>query len=193
MGGSGSGNRCQIGKRTTSDMWRLDVRRLHRDGLLTPGMGFGWMWSRNGKKVAEIGIYVHEQRVILKYRTRPSGCAEWEDKEYPVALEWTACRFGGQRVWFLCPICGRRVAVLFGGSVYACRHCHNLAYEVQREQPHYRLLRRSQKMRDMLGGDSWHIKPKGMHQRTYDRLVDEYFAIDAAMEDAICKKFGFSL
>ncbi len=36
MGGFGSG-RGQHGKDTTSDMRPLDIRKLQRDGLLTPG------------------------------------------------------------------------------------------------------------------------------------------------------------
>ena len=54
MGGMGSGRRYQGGKDTTSDMRALDVRRLQRDGLLTPGRAFGWNWSRNGETVASI-------------------------------------------------------------------------------------------------------------------------------------------
>ena len=41
MGGFGSG-RGQRGKDTTSDMRPLDIRKLQRDGLLTPGQAFGW-------------------------------------------------------------------------------------------------------------------------------------------------------
>jgi hypothetical protein len=53
MGGFGSG-RGQGGKDTTSDMRPLDIRRLQRDGLLTPGRFFGWNWLRNGETVASI-------------------------------------------------------------------------------------------------------------------------------------------
>jgi hypothetical protein len=49
MGGFGSG-RGQSGKDTTSDYRALDVRRLQRDGLLTPGRSFGWNWTRNGER-----------------------------------------------------------------------------------------------------------------------------------------------
>jgi hypothetical protein len=52
MGGMGSGRRDQGGKRTTSGCYRLDVRKLQRAGLLTPGGSFGWHWSRNGEAVA---------------------------------------------------------------------------------------------------------------------------------------------
>jgi hypothetical protein len=49
MGGFGSG-RGQRGKNTTSDMRPLDIRKLQRDGLLTPGRAFGWHWTRQRRR-----------------------------------------------------------------------------------------------------------------------------------------------
>jgi hypothetical protein len=46
-----------------------------------------------------------------------------------VPLEWTACNFGGERPWFICPGagCSRRVAVLHAaGKHFLCRHCYDL-------------------------------------------------------------------
>ena len=175
--GSGSGHR---GKDTTSQMWALDIRRIQRDGLLTPGRSFNWQWSINGEKVADINIRTEHGRVILNYRSRSHG-DEWQPTEYPVYLEWTGLHFGGRRAWFLCPGrgCGRRVAILFGGGVFACRHCHDLAYDSQRDDAGSRAMRRADTIRRRLGwgagianpiGD----KPKGMHWRTYQRLLSEY-------------------
>lgn len=175
MGGFGSG-RGQDGKDTTSDMRPLDIRRLQRDGLLTPGRAFGWHWTVNGEEVASIQMRTEADRVILNYRSRSNG-GEWQPMEYPVYLEWTPCHLGGRRAWFLCPArgCGRRVAILFGGSIFACRHCHKLAYECQRESVDDRAARRADTIRRRLGwqpgilnGEGW--KPRGMHWRTYERL-----------------------
>ena len=142
MGGIGSGRRYQGGKDTTSDMRPLDIRKLQRDGLLTPGQAFGWYWMRNGKEVASIQIRTETDRVILNYRSRSNG-GEWQSMEYPVTLEWTGMHFGGRRVWFRCPAlgCGRRVAILYGGAIFACRHCHKLVYECQRESDGDRAMR----------------------------------------------------
>jgi hypothetical protein len=171
-------------------MWRLDVYYLHRNGMLAPGRASTLNWNRNGERIASIGMLAETGRIILKYRTRPPG-GEWEDKEYPVALEWTACHLGGQRPWFLCPCCGRRVAVLYGGSVYACRHCHNLAYTCQREAVHSRLLSRALKIRGRLGWESDHgQKPKGMHQRTFERLAWEHDRFNAASWMALADKLN---
>ena len=179
MGGFGSG-RGQHGKDTTSDMRALDIRQLHRDGLLTPGQFYGWNWLCNGKKVASIQIRTEADRVILSYRSRSNG-GEWQTMEYPVYLEWTGCNLGGKRAWFLCPAqgCGRRVARLYGGSVFACRHCHSLAYECQRETDVDRAMRRADTIRRRLGWPAGIAnpiggRPKGMQWRTYLRLLNEY-------------------
>lgn len=97
--------------------------------------------------------------------------------EYQVQLEWTPCHYGGTRAWFRCPAagCGRRVAVLYGGRIFACRHCHQLAYDSQNQTVHSRALGRTQAIRMKLGGspsllEDFPGKPKGMHWRTYYRL-----------------------
>lgn len=179
MGGLGSG-RGQRGKETTSDMQPLDIRRLHRAGLLTPGRVFSWQWSVCGREMASIQIRTEVDRVILNYQNRTHG-GEWRPMEYPVCLEWTSCTLGGRRAWFVCPAqgCGRRVAVLFGGSIFACRHCHKLAYASQRETKDDRAIRRYNTIRRRLGWKPGFLngyggKPKGMHWSTYERLKAEH-------------------
>ena len=174
MGGYSSGRHG--GKRTTNDMHVLDIRKIARAGLLKPGCSFSWQWTRGGEKIASIGLRTETDRVVLNYRSRSNG-DEWQDMNYPVYLAWSGCNYGGQRAWWLCPAvgCGRRVAVLYGGKVYACRHCHKLAYRTQREQPHDRAGSKADKLRDRLGWEAGILngngdKPKGMHWRTFDSL-----------------------
>jgi hypothetical protein len=120
-----------------------------------------------------------DEPVILAYKHR-SGYEEWKDEEYPVEISYTKCNFGGERRWFLCPArgCGRRVAVLYGGGIFARRYCRQPVYECQREAPHYRALRKAQNLSIRLGGtgciDEIVFKPKGMHRRTFDRLERKY-------------------
>lgn len=195
MGGFGSGPR-RGGKNTTRDLRALDIRRLQRDGLLTSGRSFNWQWSISGEKVADINIRIDADNVILNYRCRSNG-GEWQQVEYPVFLEWTACSLGGRRAWFLCPGrgCGRRVAILFGGSIFACRHCHALAYQCQRETYDDRAMRRAEKIRRRLGWEPGIAnpegsKPKGMHWRTFRELKAEHdtFAEESWM--GLAKRLG---
>ena len=181
MGGFGSGRRG--GRSCTADMRSLDVRKINRTGLLMPGRSFGWQWSRNDEVTASINIGVEDGRVFLDYRnrsTRHNG-GEWEPMRYAVWLDWTPCTFGGRRPWWRCPAvgCGKRVAVLFGGRVFACRRCHNLAYRCQRETDDDRAGRRADTIRARLGWDAGILngnggKPKGMHWRTFERLHNEH-------------------
>ncbi len=175
MGGIGSGRHWGSGKDTTFDYLALDVRRLQRDGLLQPGRSYKLTWSRNGEAFAFIDIRTEWDHVRLLYRHRRPG-EDWKSEDYPVTLERTSCNYGGQRPWFRCPAlaCGRRVAILYSGGIFACRHCHRLNYESQHEQPYERALSRCQNIRVRLGGHpgigSFPEKPKWMHWRTYIRL-----------------------
>lgn len=163
------------GRSTTSGYLFLDVRYLQRKGYLRPGMGSSQRWSCRGEPSGSINLSACDGYVKLSYRTRNRWSQEWEQKEYPVLLEWTRCNYGGERPWFKCPAarCGRRAAILYGGSIFACRRCHNLAYESQSETRHGRMLTKTQAIRVKLGGEpcgDFPPKPKGMHWRTYYTL-----------------------
>jgi hypothetical protein len=77
-----------------------------------------------------------------------------------VSTTTTACRFGGTRLWFLCPgihnPCGRRCVSLFlppRGNAFACRLCHNLTYRSSQEHDKRidRLMRNPELLSVMLG------------------------------------------
>lgn len=194
MGGFGSGRHG--GKSTTDDMHVLDIRKIARAGRLTPGQSFGWQWTCNGEKIASIIMRTDTDRVTLDYRARDRG-GEWQAMNYPVRLSCTPCTYGGQRAWWLCPAvgCGRRVAVLYGGKVYACRHCHQLAYKTQRERSHDRAGSKADKLRNrlkwepgILNGNG--IKPKGMHWTTFERLQTRHDALVNQTLVGVMAKFG---
>jgi hypothetical protein len=179
MGGFGSGRK--FGADCTDDYRSIDVRRWQRDGYLVPGRQLDWQWTRNGEKVAAISVKIESGRLRLIYSYRRNG-GDWESLDYPVCLQTTACHYGGERYWFTCPAagCGRRVAVLYlGGKIFACRHCYRLAYKSQREAHDDRATRKADKIRAKLNWQPGILnlpggKPKGMHWKTYFRLMEEY-------------------
>ena len=181
MGGMGSGR--YSGRRCTDDMHPFDVRKIHRQGLLKSGSTLTWQWSCGRETIATIRLGIEWDRVILDYRNQSaySNGGEWEQMHYAVRLDWTRCALGGHRVWWLCPAlgCGRRVAVLYGGRVFACRQCNGVAYRSQREPDDDRATRRADAIRRRLGWEPGILngdgdKPNGMHWRTYWRLRDEH-------------------
>jgi len=196
MGGIGSGRRWHWdAKDTTDSMYSLDVRRLARKGLLAPGNRFGWHWSRGGERIGQIQIEARIGSINLSYRSR-SGGDDWESMNYPVQLISQPCNLGGERQWFACPArgCGKRVALLYGGRIFACRHCYRLAYPSQREQAFQRYQRRADSIKSRLGWDSigwgdWGPKPKGMHQCTFERRLAEIDHFEAASNAAFVGYF----
>jgi hypothetical protein len=185
-------------RNTTDDYRSIDIRRWQRDGLLATGHYFHWSWTRNGERIASIGVRVQSETVTLIY-THSRWDSEPRAMEYAVNLERTSCYYGGERAWFRCPArgCGRRVAILYSAGCFVCRHCLQLAYESQREQPHYRALHKAQGIHEKLGGtgiiDDPVFKPKGMHWRTFERLRWR-FECEAHRADLLaCARFGIAL
>ena len=132
MGGRGSGRRSRFdGKLETRDSMPLDIRKITRKGLLVPGSSFSWQWLVNDRKVAGISIRVGFRRsMTLSYRKVSTG----EVVEQTVQTQISPCHLGGQRHWFTCSCCNKRVAILYApGQHFACRDCCGLGYSTQKE------------------------------------------------------------
>ncbi len=199
MGGIGSGRHWRYdSKATTSDYRAIDVRKWKRKELLKPGSSFSWQWSRGDQVLASIQVNAKTDRIILTYRYK-NKASNWEKVTYPIYLNWTPCNLGGKRPWFSCPIrkCHRRVAMLYWGGIFACRHCYKLAYSSQREELHDRAARRADKIRDrldwepgILNGEG--LKPKRMHRKTFQRLRAIHNKFVNLSLKAASLKFGIS-
>lgn len=167
---------------------KLDVRWLQRNGCLDESGHVYFHDRRIGPDA--VTIEVHPGYLALTYRVQLPGEQQARDIQSLVPLDWVACHFGGSRPWFICPNpeCRRRVAILYVNVVFACRHCHRLAYQCQKETDDDRALRRANTIRRRLGWKpgtlnppGWHIdpawhwyKPKGMHRETYSRLLNAH-------------------
>ncbi|MDO8775186.1 MAG: hypothetical protein Q7K57_42070 [Burkholderiaceae bacterium] len=194
MGGRGSGRHSSYsGKSETSDSSPLDIRKISRKGLLVPGRSFSWEWTVNDRVVSGISIRVESGALVLSYRKKSTG----ENVEQRVQTQTSACHLGGQRHWFTCPKCCKRVAVLYApGRYFACRQCGGLAYATQKEGIGNRASTKADKIRIRLGWQAGILngeggKPKGMHWKTYQRLKSQHDALVQVSFKDIGRKLGF--
>ena len=102
-----------------------------------------------------------------------------KDYNYHVKLDRTPCHYGGYRYWYLCPHCGKRTSVLYRAGLYVCRHCIGANYQTQLNQPLDNIRRKMHKVASKLkwvevGYKEVPLRPKGMHQKTFDRLHGYY-------------------
>ena len=177
MGGYGSGRWYRWDKRTTlEEVHRLDVRWLKRQGYLQPGVIAPVTWHREGRDSGSITLLCDGTALTLSYRHRVQS-GDWQEMTQPVALDWTPCRYGGERPWLLCPGCSRRVAVLaLYRACFWCRHCHRLPYASEQEGLIDRLWRQIRKLGQSVGATPdespwmWR-KPKRMHWDTFEQKV----------------------
>jgi len=130
--------------------------------------------SESGRAIA-IRLDLDRARVVFWHDDRKH--------DQVVRLVYSRTNFGGRRAWFACPICRRRIGVLWfyiwGGWDWRCRHCLNLTYYSQRLSPEWRVRYRVEKIRRRLGatGDVWSgeiAKPKWMRWSTFERLLQRH-------------------
>jgi hypothetical protein len=90
---------------------------------------------------------------------------------------------------------GRRVAILYGGAIFACRRCYRLAYPSQRENAISRATQRADKIRARMGWEpgiqNGHgQKPKGARLRTFEMLTAEHESFAGSALGEIERRFG---
>ena len=159
---------------------RIDVRRWQREGILQPSRAGTWQWSdpETGERRASIGYRSDGVSLTLNF-----SC-DGSPREQSIRLTETACNYGGSRSWFICPIRGERVAVLFlRAGRFACRHCQRVAYGSQSDDVCGRTWRKQSKVESRLG-ENW-ARPRGMHASTYEGLLGVIWQCEERREAAI--------
>ena len=90
-------------------------------------LGFSLV-AENCQKI-KIEDLVREAKKTLKVRL-----VEAQIEALGVSLQLTTSktRFNGERLWFVCPLCSKRVGTLFSNGSVGCRKCLGLVYKKQR-------------------------------------------------------------
>jgi hypothetical protein len=178
MGGFGSGGYHGSKQATIEEHLWTSIGFLAKLGFLKPGVTGTLRWNCGGEPRGAVSVAGGTDMVIFSYAYTPMG-GEPESIQQPIHIERTPCYFGGSRPWFTCPDCHNRVGVLVcAGKLFKCRKCCDLPYASQTESRSDRASRRIRKIQKRLGNpdwenvlDLWFPKPKGMHWKTYDRIV----------------------
>ena len=177
----------------------LDVDQLSKKGCLRSGWTGSWQWIVSDE-VFSIKLHAEAERVRLSYAVL-AGDGGREDVVDTISVVYLRCRFGGSRAYFICPglqngtDCGRRISKLYLSHRYfLCRHCNQLAYASQYEQPWERALRRASKLKRRLGmgvglAEPLPEKPRGMWTRTYARLLNGILESELLADEAQVERF----
>ncbi len=197
MGGPGSGYRSW--RRTRPNLAEhalaLDLRALVRGEHVRPGtvtvgqvvvrtpIGDRHVTIRYNADVTDLDA----AQVVLAFQV------DGLERQQRVNLTATEPHLGGIRLWFLCPITGRRAGVLYlpdDQGQFASREAYRLSYRSQSDSKVFRGVSRAQKVRARLGGDlsiysPFPARPRGMHRRTYERLREAGLKIEQAALEAL--------
>lgn len=202
MGGYGSGQR--FGKPIADESRRIDLAWMIRKGMATPGAytSGSLSWSRGDSPAGRIG-YTCDMRdpenavLVLQYTITEHGGGNARDFQQCIHLSYTLPHYGGKRWWMHCPVNGERVGKLYMppcANTFASRTAWRLGYTSQRVSPRDAAFERLFRVQKKLGcPQGWEMpirRPKGMHRRTYERLENEYWYLDAVCAAEMMKAIG---
>jgi hypothetical protein len=199
VGGTGSGN---------FSLWRsrrglvehalvLDIAVLARAARLRPGSVMEGQWSL----AAPLG----PRCLAIQYSSNLTNLADANmtvsfrfrgvERRQTVRVVGTAPHLGGIRLWFVCPITDQQTRILYlppGAERFASREAHSLAYRSQGESDLFRMITQAQNIRARLKGSlsiraPFPPRPRGMHQRTYERLRAKALKIERCSLEALNK------
>jgi hypothetical protein len=136
----------------------------------------GWLF---GAIWLEVTGGPNAQQLVLAF---PRRCATGErlaPLRQIIGCYWRKAHFGARYLMFMCPECKRPARVLYARSsdriwFFSCRKCADITYQSTMGHRWDRSARRVEKLRARLqwgAGGTKPIKPRGMHERTYQRIL----------------------
>lgn len=186
MGGLGSGRNAGFGAPTCEAFPFIDILQYSRNDVLSPGSRTEVFWTYCDEEIGSGKITAYESSIVLDW------CFDGVDgnrtHHEEIELSFTQPHLGGRRPWFVCPACCSRRLKLYCGGRFLCRECLGLQYQSTRDSRPLRMVRRLNRLRRQLGGtvvagELLPVRPKGMHQRTYHRLLER----ETELNDQIIK------
>lgn len=199
MGGYGSGNYYRWGnKRTLNDCRCIDINRMVKLGAIKDGVNQSgnWQWidTETGKQSSVIGYecmthFADNSYLRLSYKLTDTD----RSIDYKIRLVRTYPRYGGVRFWFICPERGKRVAKLYlipSDGRFVSRHVYKVYYASQMRGEADRVIDKKWKILGKVDGTYFPQRPKGMHQKTFDRIAEQFIAQEELCDMMMIRKFG---
>lgn len=174
-------------KGCVEDCKRLDsfdlnkvLPKMKEHSLLEFKNDFSW---KDGTK---IGYVLDQTKIILEYAKKVAD-GDWEAVKETIYLLKVANNYGGERIYYECPNCCRRVRLLYcRWGRFRCRHCQEINYQSQQGDKMFSVP--VQRMRSVLKkfnvdtkslspydmGCYYPSKPKGMHKTTYEKHLIKF-------------------
>ena len=176
MGGSGSGGHNSKGKLRDVQCARLDVHELAREGKLKLGSR-GCLFGTSGLRWRAGLTLTADTGISLEVRQRrAAGPCSSDHRCY-----WRKAHYGGRYLMFLCSECHRSARVLYARYELKSR---DLVLQMPQMRWHhlsvhhgppvgplgasYREIARRLQWR---AGGTVPVKPRGMHEKTYQRIL----------------------
>ena len=164
---------------TTEDCLALNVSALAREGFIADGVRahgtLSWVMGSYNRR-ASVGFSTNTVGDVVPTVELTYSVDEQAIRQ-TLELVRVAQPFGGHRWWFNCPLEATRCGIVYlppGQTCFASRRAYGLVYASQYESPEIRAIRRADKIRERLGGQSlmsapFPPKPPRMWTRTYER------------------------
>lgn len=181
---------------------------------------WGWYWKVKKKHIARTLcsdlLSIDSFKLLRDGQTRSFKVSPWEltanampdglkityrkqkESTYTIGIEKLPCNYGGFRFFFKCPLCQKRMRMLYLAqtSIFLCRKCLNLSYKSQCLRPSKRYSHMNDNIKDLLrqmGGDT-HQKPQHMHRSTWENLLKKQVNYETKAHEALkielCQWYG---
>lgn len=114
-----------------SDRTKLYKQIIAMNNLINPYDLGTFLVAENCQKISVNELVRNAQKVVKKRIVE----AQIDALGVALSLTTSKTRFGGERLWFVCPGCKNRSGVLYQQSpisTIACRKCLGLVYKKQR-------------------------------------------------------------
>ena len=104
------------------------MKKIHMKNLIAKHFQFG-MTMDGGLPVNEkshVVFSINPIRLTLMFDCKFR--IHWEHVKQEILLDWLSPHYGSKQVYFLCPVCGKRVLILYNSvRAYVCWKCDKLA------------------------------------------------------------------